>query len=413
MCFVYSLSIFFYTLSIKIAGLFNHKARLWTKGRKQWKRKLNKVSKRPLYWFHCASLGEFEQARPLIEKLKENDRQTGILITFFSPSGFEVKKNYNLADLVMYLPPDSISNAKYFVKTLNIKAAFFIKYEFWFNYLSELKKKQVPAYLIAGVFRNNQLFFRSYGNWFLKKLSTFHFFFVQNENSLKVLQQHGFTNAVVSGDTRYDKVYENAQKAKPVALVKTFKQNKQIIVVGSSWPAEELILCKFINEHNPEGWKYIIAPHKVDKAHIEEIKKRLRVNTVLFSEATTENAMQADVLIIDSIGQLSNLYQYGDIAFIGGAFRGALHNILEAATFSLPVIFGPEHQKFPEGQALINAGGAFSIKDYENFKNTFEQLAKSKEALTTSGEKARDFIKKQKGATTLILTHLIDIIKVT
>lgn len=373
-----------------------------------------------LIWFHCASLGEFEQGRPLMEKLKLQHPNVKILLTFFSPSGYEIRKNYAGADFIFYLPMDTPSNAKKFIEIVNPQKVFFVKYEFWFNYLTELKNKNIPTYLVSGIFRENHHFFKSTGAWFRKQLSSFTHFFLQDENSMEMLNSIGYTNTTLCGDTRFDRVYEVSKNAKQIDLVKLFVGNYKTIILGSSWFEDEKIISNYFT--NPKldvtlsgvegnGTKIIIAPHEIDEKHLANIEAEfiplLRGAGVClrYSKANENNIAEAQILIIDNIGMLSSLYQYGTIAFIGGGFGKGIHNILEAATFGLPVIFGPNYHKFIEAKELIKLGGAFSIKDVSEFEKTMSLLS-DEQVLKTASQISRMYVQGRVGATEKILAKI-------
>ncbi|HCQ29141.1 MAG TPA: 3-deoxy-D-manno-octulosonic acid transferase [Flavobacteriales bacterium] len=401
MRFLYTIGNKLYYFVILLASFFNEKAKKWIKGRKQSNNILqDKPVEKKYFWFHCASLGEFEQARPLIEKLK-SDYNKNILITFFSPSGYEMRKNYPFAEHVLYLPLDTTKNAKQFIKRFNIEKAFFVKYEFWFNFLNELKKNNIPVYLISGVFRKDQLFFKPYGKWFKNQLKAFTTFFVQNDASKKLLNEHGFSNVVVSGDTRFDTVWENKLKAKPNPRIEKFKGKTKVLIAGSCWEPEEEILIESINKKIiPNDWKIIFVPHDVSKKHIDRIKTRLNEPFSLYSESTSSDNK---VLIIDTIGELANAYQYGDIAFIGGGFKNALHNILEPAAFGLPVLFGPNHKKYPEADLIMKEGCAYEVASVKEFQNTLSQIDKN---LHAEKVKNAQFIERFRGAVNKVIENI-------
>jgi len=358
---LYNIGIWFYSIVIHIAAPFSSKARLWVDGRKGWKGKLQKafIETDRIFWFHCASLGEFEQGRPLIEAIKNKDSDIKILLTFYSPSGYEIRKDYIHADLIMYLPSDRKKNVKAFLKILKPEKVIFIKYEFWFNYISRLQELQIPVYLVSGIFRQGHYFFKSYGRKFLEKLAGFDHLFVQDMQSEKLLRDSGLRNVSISGDTRFDRVFEISQKSEELPLLKKFKGRNKLIIGGSTWPPEEEIICRYINEHEGNE-KWIIAPHEIGEAHISKIEKLLQKNVIRYSEADNNTVHTYKVLIIDNIGILSSAYRYGDIAVIGGGFGKGIHNVLEPASWGLPVLFGPVHLKFREALELIAEGGAFS-----------------------------------------------------
>ncbi len=361
-----------------------------------------------LLWFHCASLGEFEQGRPLIEKLKSQHPSIKILLTFFSPSGYEVRKNYSGANWVFYLPIDTIANAEKFISIIKPDRVFFVKYEFWFNYLNQLKKSNIPTYLISGIFRKEQHFFKSYGNWFKKQLWCFSHFFVQDENSMVLLKSIGYTNVTISGDTRFDRVYEIAQSVKKIDLVNSFVGNNKIIVAGSTWKEDEKIIADWFNKSKlrASNFKLIIAPHEISEPNIQSIIQQFNNSTIVkYSQANEQNIQEAEILIIDNIGMLSSLFQYGTIAFTGGGFGKGIHNILEAATFGLPIIFGPNYKKFVEANELIKLGGAFSITNTIEFEKIM-QLLNDQNQLTSASAIAKEYVKSSTGATKKILNFI-------
>ncbi len=412
---LYNLSIYLYIFYIRVGSLFNAKAKLMIAGRKSLFDKLKQQLKNSqlltpnskLIWFHCASLGEFEQGRPLMEKLKLQQPDVKILLTFFSPSGYEIRKNYAGADFVFYLPMDTPSNAKKFIEIVNPKKVFFVKYEFWFNYLAELKNKNIPTYLVSGIFREDHHFFKSTGGWFRKQLNSFTHFFLQDEKSMDLLNSIGYKNSTLCGDTRFDRVSEVARNVKQIDLVKLFVGDFKIIILGSSWSDDEKIVAnsRFQISDPPAGrigFKLIIAPHEIDEKHLTNIETQFSDACLRYSNANEKNISQAQILIIDNIGMLSSLYQYGSVAFVGGGFRKGIHNILEAATFGLPVIFGPNYQKFTEAKELIKLGGAFSIKDVSEFEKTM-QLLSDEQVLKTASQISRMYVQGRVGATEKIL----------
>lgn len=413
MRFLYNLSIYSYIFYIRVGSLFNAKAKLMIAGRKnifeniysQLKNSNLRTPDSPLIWFHCASLGEFEQGRPLMEKLKLQQPDVKILLTFFSPSGYEIRKNYSGADFIFYLPMDTPSNAKKFMEIVNPQKVFFVKYEFWFNYLSELKNKNIPTYLVSGIFREDHHFFKNTGAWFRKQLSSFTHFFLQDEKSVKLLNSIGYTNTTLCGDTRFDRVFEVAKSVKQIDLVKLFVGSHKIIIAGSTWLEDERMISKF----QISDFKLIIAPHEIDEKHLSSLEAQfiplLRGAGVClrYSKANESNIKESKILIIDNIGMLSSLYQYGTIAFIGGGFGKGIHNILEAATFGLPVIFGPNYQKFTEAKELIKLGGAFSINDVSEFEKTMSLLS-DEQVLKTASQISRMYVQGRVGATEKILS---------
>lgn len=398
---LYQISIYGYATSIQLASLFNQKAKLWVLGRKDIFKKLKKeiCSDTNLVWFHCASLGEFEQGKPVIEAYKSKYPNDKILVTFFSPSGYELRKNYSGADYIFYLPIDTPKNAKQFIEITKPKKAFFIKYEFWNFYLKELKKNNIPTYLVSGVFRNDQLFFKWYGKWYQEMLHCFTHFFVQNNASKKLIEKLGFTNITLCGDTRFDRVYENSQQSIKLPIIKAFKNNSKILIGGSSWPNEEQILADYFKS-NSNKFKLIIAPHDISEAHIKKIEQLFNQNCIRYSKATEQNVIDENVLIIDNIGILSNTYQYTDIALIGGGFTGALHNILEPCSYGNLILFGPHHQKFHEAQDLINNKGAYSISTIVELNNIIRNNIDKLEELKVNN---RSFVTSNTGAVDIIM----------
>ncbi len=391
---LYNISIQLYVIAIRFAALFNAKAKLWTKGRKAIFQKIEEVTKgeRNIVWFHCASLGEFEQGKPIIEGYKQKYPSHKILLTFFSPSGFEIRKNTPLADFVSYLPADTKSNAKKFISIVKPIKVIFIKYEFWFNYMAELKKQNISFYSVSAIFRAEQAFFKY--KWWAEQLKNVTHFFVQDKNSAELLKSVGFKNTTISGDSRFDSVLSTTQNPKSFPLIKQFCKTKPTIIYGSTWLKDETLLSQFIKE-NPQ-YNYIIAPHEMH--HISHLQKQ--TGAQLFSTSNTENINSNNVLIMDSIGILSSIYQYANIAYIGGGFGSGIHNILEAVTFGLPVIFGPNYQKFNEATKLIALGGAKSISNYTELTLAIDSFANFDQTIATN------YIKNSSGATEKILESL-------
>ncbi|MGM0409002.1 MAG: 3-deoxy-D-manno-octulosonic acid transferase [Bacteroidota bacterium] len=390
-------------LLLRLASMFNHKARLFVNGRKKIFKNLREFSDgEKVAWFHCASLGEFEQGRVLIEKIKKQSPDYRILLTFFSPSGYEIRKNYQFADYITYLPLDTPGNARKFIKLVKPDKAFFIKYEFWYFFLRELKKSHVDTYLVSGIFRKEQFFFRWYGKAFRKMIDWFDYIFVQDHSSYNLLQSYGYTNVAISGDTRLDRAVDLVNNAEEMPLVSIFKQEQLLFIAGSTWPKDEEILIRFYREHS-KPFKMIIAPHEVHLSNIERLMNNLKEYVVIkYSEANENNIAGADVLIIDSIGLLSALYRYGEFAYIGGGFGKGIHNLLEAATWGIPVVFGPNYHKFKEAHELINLGGGFSINSYESLKSTFNEFLHDSNFLNNAGNVAKQYIEENSGATDMI-----------
>ncbi|MFO7658395.1 MAG: glycosyltransferase N-terminal domain-containing protein [Bacteroidales bacterium] len=407
MRFIYSLAISLYYLGVFAASPFNKKARLWLIGRKGVLNKIAETvdSSAPQIWFHASSLGEFEQGRPVMEAIRKKHPGYKILLTFFSPSGFEVRKNYQGADYVFYLPLDTMANAVKFTGIVRPAMVFFIKYEFWYHYLRVLYKREIPVYLISAIFRKNQLFFRWYGRWYRKMLGYFNHIFVQDEESLNLLSAFNITHISKSGDTRFDRVAEIARQTKTIDIAEKFRNSQTVVICGSTWAKDEEMLVKYIN-NSGTGLKYIVAPHEIHETHIQRIISGLKVPYVLFSDANHENVADTQVLIINNIGMLSSLYKYGDWAYIGGGFGAGIHNILEAATFNLPVVFGPNYQKFKEAVDLVETEGAFCIKDYNELSVIFSVLLYDKDKRERSGSMAGGYVIKNQGATEKILAKI-------
>ncbi len=408
---LYKTGIFLYSLFIRFAALFNEKAALFIKGRKDWKKKLkNQINTNDRYiWFHCASLGEFEQGRPVIEEIKEQYPEFKIILTFFSPSGYEVRKTYSQADIVTYLPFDTRTNAQSFLDLVNPEMAFFVKYEFWYFYMAELKKKNIPLFIFSAIFRENQYFFKSsfVGKWFRKTLFNVSHFFVQNENSAALLKKIGLTNVSISGDTRFDRVAAIAAAAKEIDVVEKFRKNRLLIIAGSTWKPDEELLTAFINQSS--NLKFIIAPHEVSASNVNRIHQLLKKPAISFRKLNENEAENHDVLIIDSIGLLSSLYQYGTIAYIGGGFGVGIHNILEAATFGMPIVHGPNFKKFKEAVDLNNDGSAFSISNYDELKSKFDQLTSDKTYLNDVSQISKKYVQKNIGSTKFIINKVFNI----
>ena len=405
MTLLYKISIFLYSLLVRLASIFNEKARQFVRGRSNWKANLqNQIEKDARYiWFHCASLGEFEQGRPVIEEIKKQHPEFKIILTFFSPSGYEIRKNYAGANIISYLPLDTKSNASAFINIVKPEKVFFIKYEFWYFYIAELKKQNVPLYIISAIFRENQQFFKNTigGKWYREILFQFEHFFVQNENSAELLKSIGLNNISVSGDTRFDRVAEIAKAAKKIEVVEKFKGKALLFVAGSTWKPDEELLAEFINQN--KDIKFIIAPHEVSQSNINRIHQLLKKPAISFSKVNEKEIHNYQVLIIDSIGLLSSLYQYSNVAYIGGGFGVGIHNILEAATFGMPIVFGPNFKKFKEAIDLIQNGGAFSIAKFDELESIFNHLIFDKKLLNKTSEICKKYVEKNVGSTKFII----------
>ena len=400
---MYQLVIYIYLCGVVIASLFNKKVRTMWRGERQALRILKeKVNPNAQYvWFHAASLGEFEQGRPLMERLRKEHPEYKILLTFFSPSGYEVRKNYEGADIVCYLPLDTIRNSRRFLRAVRPCMAFFIKYEFWYNYLHILKHRNVPVYSVSSIFRPDQIFFRWYGRQYSFVLKCFTRFFVQNEYSKELLAKIGITNVDVVGDTRFDRVAQIKEAAKHLPIVEAFKQDAHVFVAGSSWPPDEDIFIPFFSQHR--DWKMIIAPHVIGEDHLRQIEAKVQGKVVRYTHATIDNVKDADCLIIDCFGLLSSVYQYGEVAYVGGGFGVGIHNVLEAAVWDMPVIFGPNNQKFQEAQRLKAVGGGFEIASEDDFRRVMSSFMNDPSALAHASSEAGRYVQSLVGVTEKIL----------
>ena len=439
---MYNIIIYIYLFGIAIASLFNKKVKkLWQGERQALSILRSKVKPDDKYvWFHAASLGEFEQGRPIMERLRKEHPEYKILLTFFSPSGYEVRKNYEGADIICYLPIDTPFNARRFLRTVRPVMAFFIKYEFWYNYLHILKHRGIPTYSVSSIFRDGQIFFRWYGKQYGKVLKCFTHFFVQNEKSRELLASIGITNVSISGDTRFDRVLEIKELAKKLEIVEAFvddafrsagvqecrsagntssannlstessnlstcqlvnSSTKKIFVAGSSWQPDEEIFIKYFNEH--PDWKLIIAPHVIGESHLQQIIKQLDMPVVRYTQTTPEEARNARCLIIDCFGLLSSIYNYGTVSYVGGGFGVGIHNVLEAAVWNIPVIFGPNNARFAEAQALKANGGGIEITDYDSFAAVMDGSIADEASLQKAGEAAGDYVKQNAGATDVVV----------
>mgnify|MGYP003522119589 FL=1 len=409
MFFLYNQIVFIAGFLLKIVALFSPKMALFVKGRKDVFKTLEaKIQPNDKsIWFHAASLGEYEQGLPVIEKIKEKFPSHKIIVTFFSPSGYEVRKNNTVANCTVYLPLDTQKNAKQFIELTNPELVFFIKYEYWPNYLNELKKRNIKTYLISGILRENQAFFKWYGGFYRKSLDAFDFFFVQNESSKQLLQSLGHQNVLVSGDTRFDRVSTILEKNNTLDFIAEFKDNKITVVVGSSWPKDEEIIAQYINQHSNENVKFIIAPHNIKAEQIANLKTLITKPTVLFSEKENQSISDQQVFIIDTIGILTKIYSYADIAYVGGGFGNpGIHNILEPATFGIPIVIGPNYSHFAEATALVKLEGCVSIANNKDLLETFDDLIYKPDIRFQKGAICRQFVQQNKGATAIILNHL-------
>ena len=417
---IYNIVIYFVLWGIAIASLFNEKVRkMWRGEREAFKILKQKVDPNAKYiWFHAASLGEFEQGRPLMERIRKEYPQYKILLTFYSPSGYEVRKNYEGADIICYMPVDTRLNAIRFLRLVRPLMAFFIKYEFWSNFLHILKHRNIPTYSVSSIFREDQVFFKWYGRNYAGVLKCFTRFFVQNEESKRLLEGIGITAVDVVGDTRFDRVLQIKEAAKQLPICEAFRtgvassqsadvphHDFKVFVAGSSWPPDENIFIPFFNEH--KDWRLLIAPHVIAEEHLKLILSLIKGKKVVrYTQTTPEEAAEADVLIIDCFGLLSSMYNYGDVAYIGGGFGVGIHNTLEAAVWNMPVIFGPNNKKFQEAQGLLKSGGGFEINTYEDFSGLMSSLMNDETFLKQAGDKAGAFVAHLAGATDKVLASV-------
>ncbi len=404
---IYNIVIYFVLFGIAIASLFNEKVRkMWRGEREAFKILKQKVDPDAKYvWFHAASLGEFEQGRPLMERIRKEHPQYKILLTFYSPSGYEVRKNYEGADIICYMPVDTRLNAIRFLRLVRPVMAFFIKYEFWSNFLHILKHRGVPTYSVSSIFRPDQVFFKWYGKSYANVLRCFTRFFVQNEESKRLLESIGITDVDVVGDTRFDRVLQIKEAAKQLPICEAFRGSYKVFVAGSSWPPDEEIFIRFFNEH--KDWRLLIAPHVIAEEHLKLILSLNKDKKVVrYTQTTSEEAAEADVLIIDCFGLLSSMYNYGDVAYVGGGFGVGIHNTLEAAVWNMPVIFGPNNKKFQEAQGLLKSGGGFEIHNFEEFEGLMSSMMNDEAFLKSSGEKAGAFVASLSGATDKVLSKV-------
>jgi 3-deoxy-D-manno-octulosonic-acid transferase len=401
---LYRLSLQTYASGIRLASFFNPKAKKWIEGRSNWrdflKAKTQALSGSKV-WVHCASVGEYEQAIPVLEKLREK-KQISVVLTFFSPSGYEHHKNTHLADLVAYLPIDNSRNAKDFLDIVNPDQAVFVKYEFWYYYLKALNERAISTFLVSAVFREDQHFFKSYGVWFRKSLAWYDTIFVQNRKSLDLLKEIGIINCTVSGDTRLDRVLDLVNTNEQFPLLQEFKKNDKVLIVGSSWETEDEWIIRLIKEEKLPGWKFIIAPHEIDEAKLRRIENELPV--VRYSNLS--NDYEGDIVLCDGYGYLSRIYRYADVGLIGGGFNSGIHSILEPAAFGVPLFFGPDNKSFVEASALKEVGVGIEVSTYEDFRDAFLALSRDDEKINDLSVKAKNYVKINSGASEVIAESL-------
>lgn len=413
--FLYNTGILIYTCAIYISSLFKPKAKLWVNGRKQWRERLNsqlqKLSTKNRIWIHCASLGEFEQGRPVIEAIKKQAPDTVIILSFFSPSGYEIRKNYEYADLVCYLPPDFKKNAKDFIESCNPHTVIFVKYEFWLNYLFTLHQKKIPTYLISAVIKKHQPFFKWYGGNFLKALKTYKHVLVQDAESLNLLKDLGVNSGILCGDTRVDRVLQGAKNTAEIEKLKSFCGNEMCLIAGSTWERDTQILLESYSNllSTFPKLKLIIAPHETDDSSIRELTHQLQSSRLTYTLFLNEIDVTVQVLLINTIGILSTAYKYGCIAYIGGGFNNGIHNILEPAAHKLPVIFGPNHRKFNEAQDFIDNKAGFEVKNTTELTAILRELLTDSSLMENSSNAAHRYLEKNSGATLKILDKVLSI----
>ncbi|MFN8323211.1 MAG: glycosyltransferase N-terminal domain-containing protein [Chitinophagales bacterium] len=407
---VYNVAIRFYYLVIYLATPFSHKAKLWIEGRKNWKDAFSRIDfgKGKRIWFHCASLGEFEQARPVIEEWKKSHSDDFIILTFFSPSGYEVRRSYQSADLIMYLPLDTHKNAHAFLEAVKPDIALFTKYEFWFHYLQELKARKITVILFSSVFRKEQVFFRWYGSFFRSMLGCFTKVFVQNIYSQQLLKTISIESEVCF-DTRFDRVNNIMQRRKMFDSIEKFKGKRKLIVAGSTWMPDEELLVSLINESVLQECKFIIAPHNINQHSIDALVTRIKRQVIRFSEINDSNTHMADVVIVDNVGNLASLYAYAEVAYVGGGFNSSVHNVLEPAVYGIPVLFGPNHQKSEEAKDIVD----YPIDDYFTFKHALDELIGDAEKRNTIGLKNKQYVQHRLGGSLRIVAYMNQIINPT
>ncbi|MBL0342171.1 MAG: 3-deoxy-D-manno-octulosonic acid transferase [Bacteroidetes bacterium] len=402
----YYLAVKLYGLLILISALFNKKAAQWVSGRKQWRKHIQQSLKsgEQRIHFHCASLGEFEQGKPVLEALRKNYPKHKIVLTFFSPSGYELKKNEILADYVFYLPLDGPFNSKDFIELVEPEMSFFVKYEFWHFYIKGFKDRKIPVYFVSCIFRPSQIFFQKYGSFFEKILRRVTHFFVQNQSSLELLYNNGIPQVTVTGDTRFDRVYLNSLNTKEMPEISLFKGSKKLLVAGSTWKSDEKILASLVEEISDE-FKIVFVPHEISEGKIMNLTKKLNKPSIRFS-MWDKKSTDAEILIVDNVGMLSSIYKYADVAYIGGGFGKGIHNILEAAVFGIPVFFGPKYKKFREAMELVHWKGVFTIKNERELIDRFQEVTKDPARLKKINEINLRYINNNKGATDLIINYL-------
>lgn len=407
MRWLYNLGIFGYYLLVRVVSVRNEKARKWIEGRKDIFKRLRETIKpgEPILWFHASSLGEFEQGRPVIESIRSHWPEYKILLTFFSPSGYELRKNYPYADYVFYLPLDTRKNAIEFIDIVRPAKVFFIKYEFWYNFLTQLKEEGIPTYIFSALFRPSQIFFKPWGKWYLKAIASYEHIFVQNRESFDILHQYGFKNVSISGDTRLDRVGQIADAAPRLEKLEFFCDGQKAIIAGSTWKEDEDLFIPYVNK-SPAGLKFVIAPHEVTPQTLERICNALEKPYALYSTASQESLSKVDILIADGYGYLNSIYRYGMLAYVGGGFNSGIHSILEPAVFGLPVLFGPDYHKFQEAFDMLSLGAACCINDSVELEAELENFRLNPDKLLTASNIARSYVNRNRGASQEIVQYL-------
>lgn len=411
---IYNLFIYLYGTAISLAAHFNPKAKLWISGRKNWKNKMKQAisSDDKVIWVHCSSLGEFEQGRPVMEKIKKEFPQHKLAVSFFSPSGFEVRKDYQGADYIFYLPLDTPKNAKRLIKTLHPEVLILVKYEYWYNLLKRLQKKDIPVIVISAVIKEKNLFFRPFATWFRKRIAGIEHFFVQDNDSKNLLESIGIEKVTVSGDTRFDRVKEIREANARLEFIEKFKGNSKLIVAGSTWPDDEEILVKFINENLPDNWKLIFAPHNIKEKEILSLSEKLSKKTTIYTKSDQNQIENSQILILDTIGMLTKIYAYSDVSYVGGGFtKTGVHNTLEPAVFGVPIIFGPNYENYFEAIDLLENQGAVRFIDQYDFDQKITNLIENEDERKRRGNAAWNYIRQKPNSTGLIMDYLKSLIK--
>jgi len=404
----------FYGLGISAVSNFNPKAKQWKTGRKNWKKKMKQAVSPDdrVIWMHCSSLGEFEQGRPVLERVRKEFPDHKIVLSFFSPSGYEVRKNYEGADYIFYLPLDTRRNAKSIIKILHPEILILVKYEYWYNLLKKLIKKHIPVIVISAVIKENNLFIRSWGSWFRKRIAKITHFFVQEGDSKDLLNSIGIEQVTISGDTRFDRVREIKESDPKLEFIERFKNSSKLIVAGSTWPEDEEILVNFINEKLPDDWKVIFAPHNIDEKQIKSLSEKLNKNVAIYTKSNEGQIENSQILIVDTIGILTKIYAYADISYIGGGFtKTGVHNTLEPAVFGVPIIFGPNYENYFEAIDLIQTEGAQRFKDQHDFNAKMEKLIANEQERIRRGNAAANYIRQKPNSSNLIMDYLKSLIK--